>query len=557
MGDPRVGTPFTAGGTARRNAGDVRLRRSSSPLTVLGVVLGIVAAVTLASIVAIFLVLENEQSREADVVISNRPWSAFQLHSEANLTLRALTDALSKDVIAADDLDRVRLRADIFISRFPVYLEARRSQAMPYDAELDGVVASLQKDAERDVAQLDALATGDRTRDVLLVLRDSLAGMVPKLANVLGRVHQADIQRRWEEREAIHELHRMLATAVGGLALSMLGLMVLLIRQMRRVIRTQARMEAVERENLAASLALVQRDEQAASLRREAELAETVNTFNGKVNDSVTRLAAMIEDITERCTAMTKAVEQARGGSETASQASSRAAEHVLSLARTADAMSSAARDMATKSAETSLTAIDATGEADRTGQAIHELSSAVAHIGSITRLIASIAGRTNLLALNATIEAARAGESGRGFAVVAAEVKSLALQTSDATADITRQIQAIQDAAASCMHAMDGIRARIASLGTTGEQIGAIIDTQSRSVEQVASMMRDVTHETVAVSSTSRSVAQAAEHANAAAGAVLHLMVEVNEEGRRIRRDIEQFRRSLAEAQGSRAQAS
>ena len=60
-----------------------------------------------------------------------------------------------------------------------------------------------------------------------------------------------------------------------------------------------------------------------------------------------------------------------------------------------------------------------------------------VQRIYEATTFIASIAEETNLLSLNASIEAARAGESGRGFAVVADQIKKLAEQSNQSSAEI------------------------------------------------------------------------------------------------------------------------
>ncbi|MEQ9348911.1 MAG: methyl-accepting chemotaxis protein [Alphaproteobacteria bacterium] len=76
-------------------------------------------------------------------------------------------------------------------------------------------------------------------------------------------------------------------------------------------------------------------------------------------------------------------------------------------------------------------------GALHRMTDELESLTAEITRVGDVASQIQMIARQTNLLALNATIEAARAGDAGRGFAVVAGEVKLLAGQTAEATAQI------------------------------------------------------------------------------------------------------------------------
>ena len=103
-----------------------------------------------------------------------------------------------------------------------------------------------------------------------------------------------------------------------------------------------------------------------------------------------------------------------------------------------------------------------AVDEAQGTNRQIAALAQAAQKIGDVIKLIHAIAGQTNLLALNATIEAARAGEAGKGFAVVASEVKSLAVQTAQATENISKLIMAVQTATTGAVGAIGRIANRM-----------------------------------------------------------------------------------------------
>lgn len=64
--------------------------------------------------------------------------------------------------------------------------------------------------------------------------------------------------------------------------------------------------------------------------------------------------------------------------------------------------------------------------------------------ITRVVKLIKVISRQTRLLALIAALEAARVGEAGKCFAVAAAEIRNLAVEVGDASAELEMQVDAI-----------------------------------------------------------------------------------------------------------------
>ncbi|MGJ4944182.1 methyl-accepting chemotaxis protein [Bradyrhizobium sp. HKCCYLS1011] len=197
--------------------------------------------------------------------------------------------------------------------------------------------------------------------------------------------------------------------------------------------------------------------------------------------------AGTLADIRKRADALTQRSSAAQGTAATFA----RAAEKVTQSAHDIGAQ---VRDAGTLADQASAAAQEARANVDR----LRESSAA---IGNVVNLIAQIARQTTLLALNSTIEAARAGEAGRGFAVVATEVKALAVQTQNATEEITKKIEALQNDAtgsADAVHriaqAIEAIRPVFAHVdGTIAEQnqtTGEISDNAAQASSFIASVV-------------------------------------------------------------------
>jgi methyl-accepting chemotaxis protein len=112
-------------------------------------------------------------------------------------------------------------------------------------------------------------------------------------------------------------------------------------------------------------------------------------------------------------------------------------------------------------------------------------LSDQTQQIGDIIATVNEIAAQSNMLALNASVEAARAGEHGKGFAVVAMEVRNLAEQSRQATAQVKAILSEIQKATNSTVMATEE--------GTKGVERGVQLSVQARdALEQLTAVINE-----------------------------------------------------------------
>ena len=218
------------------------------------------------------------------------------------------------------------------------------------------------------------------------------------------------------------------------------------------------------------------------------------NEFSGAIKDfdeAIKSVRSLVSDAVQSCSDNAAKLSRLAGSateeSSVASEAARNTATNVSTIAAAVEQLSSSLANISAQAVEGAKVVEKAVARAVRTNETIKSLSDAAEKVGSVVGLISQVASQTNLLALNATIEAARAGDAGKGFAVVASEVKSLAMQTSKATQEISGQIGKIQEATRHSVEEITGTGAAITKLAETVELVSNNINDQTHTTSSIA----------------------------------------------------------------------
>jgi methyl-accepting chemotaxis protein len=285
--------------------------------------------------------------------------------------------------------------------------------------------------------------------------------------------------------------------------------------------------------------------------QQTAELEVTVNAIVGALDSGAANMSGTAGNLRS-------------GASSTLARITSVAAASEQAAAN----MQSVASATATLSSNASEVGADVNRSAGIAGRAVKRVADAAGHvnvlrsvavrISEVVKSINVIASQTNLLALNATIEAARAGDAGRGFAVVAHEVKSLATQTANFTAEIEAQIGQVQSATDNVGESIAEIGTVIAEVSEITGKVACASQAQSdatadiaRHVDEAFAVVREISASIQSLATTAKDTEQLATSTMAASG---DLSSQSDLLTREIRLYLGQARENLVDQAGSKA---
>jgi methyl-accepting chemotaxis protein len=219
------------------------------------------------------------------------------------------------------------------------------------------------------------------------------------------------------------------------------------------------------------------------------------------------------------------------------------------SVATASEQLYAAINEISTQVHKSTSNTTNAVKETTNVKAVTDQLAEASQKVGDILSIINSIAAKITLLSLNATIEAARAGEAGKGFAVVANEVKDLASQTAQATANIGQLIGDMQSCSQGTVVAIGQITGLIEEINHIAGVIAAAVEEQGVATRDIGSHILTATKKVEAITDNISGVTESAAHSSAAASQTLQASGDLSKQSETLRGEVDKFLKTLKAA--------
>lgn len=193
------------------------------------------------------------------------------------------------------------------------------------------------------------------------------------------------------------------------------------------------------------------------------------------------------EGSSAKSTSVSESAAEMSSNMTSVASASEQLATNINMVSTATEEMTSTINEIAKNTEKTRISSQEAVQEAKDASENIADLSTSAQGIGKVVETITDISEQTNLLALNATIEAARAGEAGKGFAVVAGEIKTLAMQTAEATLEIKEKIGNIQESTMATVSQIGKVTANIQDVNFMIGTVASAVEEQAVTTNEIA----------------------------------------------------------------------